>query len=229
MERKLLEVIRRMQELLSEDQLRELKNTLDIVLSGCDLIESTELRVAEWSWADDLEDFLVSKALEGKSVETVKRYRYELNRLLSYIDKSVKDITERDISGYMRVYKKIRKVCNQTLRNVRTVFSSFFGWLRDKGRISENIIMRVEAVKVEKTVKKPFTDEEREKMLRMCTNLRDKALLEFLYSTAVRVGELVRLNRNDIKFGTKDLIVYGKGGKERRVYLNDRANMYMRE
>ena len=225
MERKLLEVIRRMQELLSEDHLRELKNTLDIVFSGCDLIESTELRVAEWSWADDLEDFLVSKALEGKSVETVKRYRYELNRLLSYIDKSVKDITERDISGYMRAYKKLRKVCNQTLRNVRTVFSS----LRDKGRISENIIMRVEAIKVEKTVKKPFTDEEREKMLRMCTNLRDKAILEFLYSTAVRVGELVRLNRNDIKFGTKDLIVYGKGGKERRVYLNDRANMYMRE
>ena len=66
-------------------------------------------------------------------------------------------------------------------------------------------------------------------MLRSCTTLRDKAMLEFLYSTAVRVSELARLDRKDIRFGTKDIIVYGKGSKERRVYLNDRTNMYMRE
>lgn len=53
--------------------------------------------------------------------------------------------------------------------------------------------------------------------------------LEFLYSTAVRVSELARLNRNDIHFSSKDLIVFGKGAKERRVYLNERTNMYLKE
>ena len=87
----------------------------------------------------------------------------------------------------------------------------------------------VEDVKVEKIIKKPFTDEEREKLFRACTSLRDKALLEFLYSTAVRVSEFVNLDKADIRFGSCDLIVYGKGGKERRVYLNERTNMYLKE
>lgn len=87
----------------------------------------------------------------------------------------------------------------------------------------------VEEIKVEKKIKKVYTDEEREMLLRACKTLRDKAIIEFLYSTAVRVSELTKLNREDIKFSTKDLIVFGKGKKERRVYLNDRANLYLRE
>ena len=66
-------------------------------------------------------------------------------------------------------------------------------------------------------------------MFRACNSLRDKAMLEFLYSTAVRVSEFTRINRDDIRFGNKTLIVYGKGGKERRVYLNERTHMYLKE
>ena len=229
MEEKIMEVLRRMQEILEETHLRELKNVLDMVFTGCSLVEETGVRVVDRSWADDLDDFLMSKALEGKSVETVKRYRYELYRLLSYINKGVDDIAAGDISAYMQAYKKIRKISNQTLKNVRAVYSSFFAWLRDRDRIRRNPMALVEDIKVEQVIRKPYTDEERERMLRECETLRDKALLEFMYSTAVRVSELVALNREDIRFGTKDLVVFGKGAKERKVYLNDRTNMYMRE
>lgn len=229
MERKIMEVLRRMQDVLSESGLKELQLVLNMVFADCELMEETGIRVVERRWETDLEEFLISKALEGKSVETVNRYGYELNRLLSYINKAVIDILPADISGYMRAYKKIRKISNQTLKNVRAVYSSFFAWLRDRDRVRKNPMILVEDVKVEKIIRKPFTDEEREKMFRACTTLRDQALLEFLYSTAVRVSELTRLNRSDIRFGTKDLIVYGKGGKERRVYLNDRTHMYLRE
>ena len=129
MERKIMEILRRMQDVLSEDQLKDLKDVLDMVFTGCNLVENTSLRVIDQSWIDDLEDFLMSKTLEGKSVETVKRYKYELNRLLSYINKSVQNITANDISIYLRMYKRIRQVSNQTLKNVRTVYSSFFMWL----------------------------------------------------------------------------------------------------
>ena len=229
MERKIMEVLRRMQTVIEETQLNELKNILNMVFAGCELAENTELQIVDQSWTGDLEDFLMSKALEGKSSETVKRYRYELNRLLSYVNKGVADILPGDISGYMRMYKKIRQVSNQTLKNVRTVYSSFFTWLRDRDRIRKNPMLLVEDVKVESVIRKPYSDEDREKIFRACTTLRDKAMLEFLYSTAVRVSELARLDRKDIRFGTKDIIVYGKGAKERRVYLNDRTNMYMRE
>lgn len=229
MEQKIMEVLRRMQEHLKEDQLKLLRDCLEIVLGGCQIMETTAVSVPERSWVNDLEDFLISKALEGKSSETITRYRYELQRLLSYIDKGVLDISAKDISSYLRAYKQIRKISNSTLRNVRAVFSSFFGWLRDRERIRRNPMALVEDIKVEKVIKKPYSDEERERMLRECQTLRDKAMLEFLYSTAVRVSELSSLNRNDIRFSSKDLIVFGKGSKERRVYLNDRTNLYIRE
>ena len=229
MEQKIMEVLRRMQTVLQEEQLKELQSVLQMVFASCSLVEETGIRLVEESWLEDLEDFLMSKALEGKSPDTVNRYRYELNRLLSYINKGIQNITDADVSGYMRAYKHIRGVSNQTLKNVRAVYSSFFGWLRDRNRIRKNPMILVEDVKVEKVLKKPYSDEEREKMLRGCNTLRDKAMLEFLYSTAVRVSELVRLDRNDIHFSSKDLVVFGKGAKERRVYLNERTNMYLKE
>ena len=229
MERKITEVLRLMQPVINEEQLGELKNVMNMVFAGCELQENTSLQVVDDSWRDDMEDFLMSKTLEGRSPETIKRYRYEMNRLLSYINKGVTDILPGDISGYMRMYKRIRQVSNQTLKNVRTVYNSFFAWLRDRDRIRKNPMILVEDIKVEIVIQKPFSDEERERMFRACTNLRDKALLEFLYSSAVRVSELARLDKIDIRFSSKDLIVYGKGGKERRVYINDRTNMYMRE
>lgn len=229
MEQKIMEVLRRMQVILEETQLKELKTTLNMVFANCSIVEETAIRVNDRSWLVDLEDFLMSKALEGKSAETVKRYRYELKRLLSYINKAVYSVTAGDISSYMRAYKRLRQVSNQTLQNVRAVYSSFFAWLRDRGRIRKNPMQLVENIKIEKVLKKPYSDEEREKLLRNCKTLRDKAMMEFLYSTAVRVSELARLNREDIHFSSKDLVVWGKGAKERRVYLNDRTNMYMRE
>ena len=229
MEQKIMEVLRKMQTILEEESLKELKNVLYMVFSGCEIVLQTELQVVDDSWRTDLEDYLMSRVLEGKTTETVKRYRYELTRLLSYINKPVANITDGDISGYLRAYKSIRKVKNSTLKGVRAAYSSFFGWLRDRDRVRRNPMVLVEQIKVEKRIKRPFSDTDREKLLRSCKTLRDKAMMEFLYSTAVRVSELKNLNIEDIRWGTKDLIVYGKGGKERTVYLNERTHMYLQE
>lgn len=219
-----------MQDILQEEQIRELQGVLQSVLCVYHIeAEKQELKVTNDSWREDLEDYLASKALAGKSQETLKRYRYELSRLLSYINKETADITSGDISAYLRAYKCIRRVSNQTLKNVRSVYSSFFAWLRDRDRITRNPMLMVEEIKVEKRIRKPFTDEERERMFRKCTTLRDKAMVEFLYSTAVRVSELTSLSISDVQFASQDLLVVGKGSKERRVYLNDRSNMYLRE
>lgn len=229
MEQKIMEVLRKMQMILEEESLRELKNVLYMVFSGCEIIQQTELQVVNDSWRTDLEDYLMSRMLEVKTVETIKRYRYELTRLLSYINKPVANITDGDISGYLRAYKSIRKVKNSTLKGVRAAYSSFFGWLRDRDLVRRNPMVLVEQIKVEKRIKRPFSDTDREMLLRNCKTLRDKAMMEFLYSTAVRVSELKNLNIEDIRWSSKDLIVYGKGGKERTVYLNERTNMYLQE
>lgn len=230
MEDKIFEILSIMNEHLDSTQLLELKNCLSIVFLDCEVNKkNTNLVFYDNCWKKDLDDYCISKTLEGKSSLTVERYKYELSRILSYLNKPIKDIDSNDISNYLRMYKTIRKVKNQTLKNVRAVFSSFFAWLRDRGRITKNPMVLVEDIKVEKRIKTIYSDEERELLLRNCNCLRDKAIMEFLYSTAVRVSELVSLNISDIRFSTKDLVVLGKGSKERTVYLNDRANMYLKE
>lgn len=198
MDKKFMEVIRRMQDYLDEEQLKQLQGALNMVFCDCEIVQKTELMLLDDSWQDDMEDFLIIKALAGKSVSTIGRYRYELKRLLSYICKPVINITSADINTYLELYKKVRKVSNATLKNVRAVYSSFFLWLQDSNRITTNPMKQVVDIKVEFIKKEPFTDEQREKLMRSCDELRDKAIMEFLYSTVVRVSECVSLNRSDI-------------------------------
>ena len=219
-----------MQDILQEEQITELKTVLQNVFCSYHVEpDKNEVKLVDNSWQRDLEDYLIAKALEGKSPSTVARYRYELSRLLSYVNKAVVNITNTDISGYMRAYKRIRNICNQTLKNVRAVYSSFFVWLRDQDRIRKNPMSLVEQIKVEQKLKKPYSDTERELMLRNCKTIRDKAIMEFLYSTAVRVSELTALNQEDIRFSSKYLTVFGKGAKVRITYLNERSHMYLKE
>ena len=232
LENKIYDVIRRMTPKLNTTQLQDLKDTLFIVFENCDIVdnsEHTELAVVNESWKYDLQDFLTSKTLEGKTDETLERYRYELVRLLQYLNKATYDISSRDISKYMQAYKRIRGVSNSTLQGMRSCYSSFFGWCHDNDRIDKNPMMQVEKIKVPKIIREPYSDEEREKLFRSAKNIRDKAIIEVLYSTAVRVSELVKLDMKDINWSTKGVIVYGKGNKERTVYLNDRATMYLKE
>ena len=77
-----------MQDIIKETELSELKIVLQNVLCTYRVeSEKAELKVIDGGWTEDLEGYLMAKALEGKSPATVQRYRYELSRLLSYVDK----------------------------------------------------------------------------------------------------------------------------------------------
>lgn len=232
LETKMYDVIRNMTPYLNNEQLSQLKDILFMVFENCSIstsTENTEVCVLNDSWKYDLQDFLTSKTLEGKTSETLERYRYELVRLLQQINKQTDDILSSDISKYMQLYKRLRNVSNSTLQGMRSCYSSFFSWCYDNDRISKNPMVQVEKIKVPKTVKEPYSDEEREKLFRCAKYTRNKAIIEVLYSTAVRVSELVKIDKKDIDWNTKSIVVYGKGDKERTVYLNDRSVMYLKE
>lgn len=189
----------------------------------------TEIIDIEKSYLQYLQLFIIRKKTEGKSDRTLQQYHLHLNKLLQYLNKPLDKITEDDLFIYLAKYQKMRNVSNSYLDNMRLVFSSFFTWLNNKGYISKNPTMGLEPIKSEKKIKKPFSDEELERLRRACTQERDIALIEFLYSTGVRASELVSLNRNDIDFCDKNAIVYGKGSKEREVYLTATASLYLKE
>ena len=76
-------------------------------------------------------------------------------------------------------------------------------------------------------VKDNISDEKIEILRDNCNNLRDRAMIDFLLSTGIRVGELVRLNIDDIDFSERECVVYGKGDKERKAYFDAKTKIHL--
>lgn len=223
------QVLAIMMGIISQEQCGELKTVLYMALQEYELEKRcTELMDLDQSYVHYLQLFLARKKTEGKSARTINLYKLHLTRLLQTLNMAVDKITENDLFVYLAKYKKDNNVSNAYLDNIRLVFSSFFGWLNAKGYIPKNPTAGLEPIKVEKKIKQPFSDEELEKLRRICDQERDLALIEFLYSTGVRVSELVALNRKDIDFYGKNVVVYGKGSKERETYLNAASCLHLK-
>ena len=221
-------ILQRMKDDITPEQAQMLKDSLFVILDKYNISEiSTEIATVDNSWQQDLQRFLDRKAMSGKSDKTVERYKYVLSKVLGYINKPIDEITEGDLIDYLEKYKLIRNVSNSTLDGCRRCMSSFFNWQHSKGYITKNPSTGIDVIKVPKIIKKAYSDEDMERIRRECNQLRDMALVEFLYTTGVRVSELCALNRDDVKISSKEIIVYGKGAKEREVYLTPVSCMYL--
>lgn len=88
---------------------------------------------------------------------------------------------------------------------------------------------KIKRVKVPRVLKKPFTREDIELLREYAKDIRDRALIEFLLSTGVRIGELCLIDKKDVDFNNKKCVVFGKGQKERTVYFNDITLHYLKK
>ena len=189
----------------------------------------TEISVRDNSNETMLKTFLATKRVEGASESTIKRY-YDINTaLINYIGKPLNEISTFDIRFYLSVKRDRDKVSNRTLDGMRRCYNSFFKWLNNEGFINQNPCAPLAQIKYKKDVKKPYSAIELEKLRKACDNVRDLALIEFLYSTGCRVSEVSNLNIENIDFENMQCIVLGKGNKERIVYLTEVSSMYLRE
>lgn len=171
--------------------------------------------------------FLNAKKIEGCSERTLSYYKSTVEKLLWSIDESIRKVTTDDIRGYLANYQCRNNCSKTTIDNVRRNISSFFTWLEEEDYIIKSPMRRIHKIKTVKTVKEVISDEEIEKMRDGCRNLRDLAIIDLLYSTGIRIGELVRLDIDDIDFEERECIVFGKGDKERRVYFDAKTKIHL--
>ncbi len=173
--------------------------------------------------------FLSAKGVEGCSNKTLNYYRKTLEKMLIIIDKRIEDIKTDDLRNYLTYYKETNNISKTTIDNVRRIFSSFFSWLEDEDYIIKNPVKRIHRIKKGRVVKDVLTDENLETLCDNCDNIRDLAILELLISTGIRVGELVKLNIDDINFHERECVVFGKGESERVVYFDARCKIHLQQ
>ena len=223
MEEKLIKILNEMAEYLSIPQLRKLQEVLIENLS------SKQAEHTEISNNDYLQLFLDAKRIEGCSERTLQYYRVTAENMLLRITTPIRKINAEEIRAYLVEYQQTSNCSNATVDNIRRNISSFFSWLEEEDYILKSPMRRIHKIKTKTVVKEIITDENMEKMRDACENIRDLAILDVLYSTGIRVGELVKLNIADIDLEQRECIVFGKGDKERRVYLDAKAKVHLSE
>lgn len=214
-----------MQSVLNWSQLKKLNDTLKRVLSKYDLHAEDVPSVTTNGELVSL--FLSAKQVEGCSQKTLNYYENTITSAISSIDKPATQICTDDLREYLSNYKASRCSSKITIDNIRRIFSSFYSWLEDEDYVIKSPVRRIKKIKTGKTVKETFTDEHLELLRNSCTNSRDRAIVEILSSTGMRVGELVKLNIDDIDFHERECIVYGKGDSERRAYFDARTKIHL--
>ena len=221
MEEKLVCILNEMSAYLSIPQMKKLQEVLLKNLTGTG-VTKTETPNAEY-----LKLFLDAKKVEGCSFRTLRYYQVTIEHLLSHITTPIRRITTEEIRAYLADYQQINHCSKATVDNVRRNISSFFSWLEEEDHILKSPMRRIHKIKGKQQVKEVISDEAIEKLRDSCNCIRDLAMIDLLYSTGIRVGELVNLNIADVDFEARECVVFGKGDKERRVYFDAKAKLHL--
>lgn len=222
MEEKIVLVLNEMSEYLTVEQMKKLQEVIVKTFA------ENEAPKTEISNDEFLKMFLDAKRIEGCSDRTIKYYRVTIEHLLKNVVSPIRKITTEMMRAYLVDYQKINNCGKTTVDNIRRNISSFFSWLEEEDYILKSPMRRIHKIKTQKTVKNIISDEEIEKLRDNCKNIRDTAMIDLLYSTGIRVGELVKLNIEDIDFSERECVVFGKGDKERRVYFDAKSKIHLK-
>lgn len=223
MEEKLVNILNEMAEYLSVPQMKKLQEVL------LDNLSNTSAQKENIENSEYLKLFLDAKRIEGCSERTLQYYKVTVEQMLKRISTPIRKMTTDEIRTYLVEYQQRGGCSKVTIDNIRRNISSFFSWLEEEDYILKSPMRRIHKIKTKTVVKEVISDENMEKMRDACDEMRDLAIIDLLYSTGIRVGELVRLNIEDVNMEQRECVVFGKGDKERRVYFDAKAKIHLME
>jgi integrase/recombinase XerD len=179
-----------------------------------------------------LDEFLRYLIVEkGLAANTIEAYGHDLNRFLDYLKKrdidEVARIGKFDVKGFLIQLQKQGLSARTRARNLVAI-RTFFRFLVQEGILETDPVEDLESPKMVRTLPETLTVQDVEKLLdqpdpRSPLGIRDRAMLEILYATGMRVSELVHLPMNQLNLEGGYVLLYGKGSKERAVPLGQEA------
>ena len=205
-------------------------NQLDIVSYEYDFIQKDRgLILYENGIPEILKTFIACKKVEGATDNSLQNYFCILKHFFMFIQKPLDKIETNDIRIFLFNYQKVKEITNRTLDQYQTYIKSFFSWCVDEGYLENNVARKLKPIKYEQKQKEPLTQLELETLRNVCETDRDRAMIEFIYSTGCRASEMCNVKLSDINWVNNSVQLFGKGSKYRVSYLNAKAIYYLKK
>lgn len=223
-------IIASMGSILEAVQLQALENAIRQNLQGL-LLEKECTQLS--TWRDDnshvIKVFLASKKLEGCKEGTLVQYKTTARLFFEATQKNYRDVTKDDIKIFL-ARRMMQQLKETTIQNNHRNLSTFFSWLHSEGYIARNPVGKG-GIKVSEIENIHLTPEEEVLVRDIPKTIKEAAVIDFLLSTGVRVGELAAMNRTDIDWGNSTVTFQGEKGtrKYRTVILDARAKRHLRD
>lgn len=215
--------------IVDADTAEKVVDIVTLELKDYDLAKrSTELVPYDDENQKVIKSFLGCLMVEGKSKGTIRQYKYSLKWLFEFLgNRKYSEITTADIMAWL-AHLKLSGAKSTSVRNQRSNVSPFFTWLYNNRMIERNPIDPIKPIKVPSEEKRAFTSEEIDTIRSICKNPYERALVETLLSSGLRINELANLKTQDVDFDKLTVHVKnGKGGKDRTVFITPVAKKYI--
>lgn len=218
---------------LNQDQIDKILISVDSTIQNYDIYEKPESELEVSARNNGIPKlvytYLACKQAEGLARETLYGYKVLLEIFFRAVPKNPDQVNANDIRVFLFNYQEKSKVTNRTLDKYREYLMRFFTWLHENGEIVINISKQVKPIHYETPQREALTPYELEELRLACRSNRDRAIIEFLYSTACRVSELIEIKFTDIDWNNNTVHIFGKGQKHRTSFLNARARIMLEQ
>lgn len=223
-------LITRLADKLTNDILEEVIRDVDAISQGYKFIKQTTDIIPLTGIPEIVKAYLVSKSIENVSKGTLKQYRYKLLNFFNTVRKPFNTITTNDIRLYLYNYKEQSNASDRYMETIRITINSFFEWTVTNEYLDSNPCAKIEHIKFQEKEREPLTTYELEVLRYHCQDIREKALIDFLFSTGCRVSECAAAQMSDINWDDRSILIrHGKGNKSRYVYFNAESELTLRE
>ena len=211
------------------DVMKNVLQMIDLTMNDFEIApKSVELITVE-DFPEVAKYFLASKGISNLSKNTLRQYRYKLINFFASVRKSYLDVTANDIRIYLYNVKLDGNLSDSYVDNIRVTLNTFFQWLVDNEYLQRNPCAKIDKIKYQTKPREPLTTLSLENLRWHCVNEREKALVDFLYSTGCRISECAGVLLSDINWENNSVhLRYCKGNKERTVYFNDEAKVSLK-
>lgn len=203
----------------------KLKIRLEEVMDRYNITEKTNKQNIE-DFVQNVDLFISARKLEGIGEGTLNGYKHLLRSFHDFTKKSTVSITTNDVRLYLSSFENNNL---STIGKKLSMINTFFEWLVTEEIIFRNPARKIKQVKTPKRLPKAITEEDLEKIRDNCSDSRERALIETLYSTGCRLSEIANMKIEQIDYINNSILVIGKGNKERIVYFTQSAMFYIKK